>query len=125
MTVVCRGESEFVMSAREMIAKALAAGAGVTGAPVQDAYGELRGLLCHRRGRVAEVLAELETTHAPAPAWESRLAAEDLDESPEVLAAAQRLIELTRPGSHYRVDARGAQGVQIGDGGTQHNVFRS
>ncbi|MFD8008458.1 hypothetical protein [Streptomyces mirabilis] len=56
-----------------------------------------------------------------------RLLQADGDKS--LVEAAQRLMALldaegTRAG-RYQVDARGAQGVQIGDHGTQSNVFHT
>ena len=45
----------------------------------------------------------------------------------QVIAAAQRLLELMNPAESaagkYRVDLREAKGVQVGDHNTQHNTF--
>jgi len=70
--------------------------------------------------------------HAEAPkTWEGPLAAElsaagaetDLD----LIQAAQALMRLADEAGYrlgkYNVDARGAQGMQVGDHNTQHNVF--
>src|SRR3984957_18261560 len=119
-----------------LIVTALATGAalGLTdtaAAAIHDAYLSLKKLVRQKLGSRADgelVLAR----HAEAPGtWEGPLAAElssagagtDLD----LIAAAQALMRLADGAGHwpgkYDVDARGSQGVQVGDHNTQHNAF--
>jgi hypothetical protein len=98
---------------------------------VKDAYGKLKGLVARRfaGNKTAEVaLAE----HADDPGtWQAPLA-KALTESgvcadPAIIDAARQLMALldeagTRAGK-YNVDLRGAQGVQVGDGNQQVNLF--
>jgi hypothetical protein len=121
-----------------LIVTALAAGAALgvkdfASSAVADAYAGLKSLVQRRlasRPDAELVLAR----HEEAPeTWHGPLIAE-LDSAgaagdPDLVAAAQALMRLlddsgTRTG-RYTVDVRGAQGVQIGDHGTQHNVYRS
>ncbi len=121
-----------------LIVTALAAGAalGVTDAAssaVKDAYSGLRALAGKRlAGRPGGevLLAEHEKSpvmwQAPLMAELARAAAgDDLD----LVAAARTLLNLVddagaRAGK-YTVDARGGQGVQIGDRSRQDNVFHA
>ncbi len=124
------------MTGVELIAAALAAGAtaGVTGAAsaaVQDTYAGLRDML--RRRLLSRHQAEhaLDADETQPGVWQARLgrdlteAGADRDE--EVLAAAFTLLSLVdqagAASGRYRVDARQAKGVQIGDHNTQHNTF--
>jgi hypothetical protein len=100
----------------------------------------MQGSIFSRRQRVkirASLTPDAELVlarHETAPeTWQGPLIAE-LDSAgasadPDLIAAAQALMRLldnsgTRAGK-YTVDVRGAQGVQIGDHSTQHNVYRS
>ncbi|HET6355445.1 hypothetical protein [Streptomyces sp.] len=114
------------------LAAGAAAGAGDTAkAAVTDAYTGLRDAL--RRRLVGRRGAEqaLSAVAVEPARWQIDLAA-DLEETGaandnEILAAAQRLLALAGPAgptaSGYRVDAREAKGVQVGDHNTQHNTF--
>jgi hypothetical protein len=119
-----------------LIVAALAAGAasGASEAAttaVRDAYQGLKRLVSVRfAGRKpAEVaLAEHETDP---DTWQAPLAKQLLqtgaDTDPDVIKAAQRLMELldragTRAGK-YTVDLRGSQAVQVGDHNRQLNNF--
>ena len=121
-----------------LIVTALGAGAGAglkdtASAAINDAYQGLKALVRKRfAGRpVAEVAL---TEHETAPViWQAPLTAEltkagaATDET--LIAAAQALMTLidaagSRSGK-YTVDLRGSQGVQLGDGNTQHNVFHA
>jgi hypothetical protein len=119
-----------------LIVTALAAGAvsGVTDAAssaVRDAYAGLKALVRNRfAGRPAGELVLAEHESAPGT-WREPLAAQlglaGADRDAALVAAAQELMRLvdvagSRAGK-YRVDVRGAQGVQVGDHGTQHNIF--
>jgi hypothetical protein len=121
-----------------LIVMALAAGAGVglkdvASSAVQDAYGALKGLVGKRlAGRRDGELVLARYEEAP-QTWQAPLQAEltasgaAQDES--LVRAAQALMSLldaagARSGK-YAVDLHGAQGVQVGDGNVQHNVFRS
>jgi hypothetical protein len=119
-----------------VIATALAAGAAAgvqdtASAAVKDAYARLRGLV----GRWLAGKPDAEVVlgrHADAPqTWqaplEALLADAEVARDPEVVEAAQALLALVdqagaRAGK-YRVDLRGAQGVQVGDGNVQSNTF--
>jgi hypothetical protein len=124
------------MTGVEVILAALAAGvsAGTTDAArtaVTDAYTVLRDALRRRlagRQRATQVLDAVETEPGQ---WQVDLAT-DLDESgaahdQEILTAARRLLAVADPtgeaAGKYRVDAREAKGVQIGDHTIQHNTF--
>ena len=121
-----------------LIVTALAAGAASalqdgTSAAVKDAYGRLKALVTRRfagRAKAELVLAE----HQAAPqTWEKPLAAElsaaGADSDADLVAAARALMDLvdaagSRAGK-YVVTVRDSQGVQVGDHGTQTNIFRS
>jgi hypothetical protein len=121
-----------------LIVTALVAGAGAglkdtASASIKDAYQGLKALVRKRfadRPAAEVALAEHET--AP-DIWQAPLTAEltsagaGTDET--LIAAAQALMTLidaagTQSGK-YTVDISGSQGVQLGDGNTQHNVFHS
>jgi len=120
-----------------LIVTALAAGAASalqdgTSAAVKDAYVRLKALVTRRfagRAKAELVLAE----HQAAPqTWEKPLAEElsavGAESDADLLAAAQALMSLvdeagSRAGK-YVVTVRDSQGVQVGDHGTQTNIFR-
>ena len=121
-----------------LIVTALAAGAALgvqdtVSAMVKDAYAGLKLLVKRRLGGrpgAELVLAKHEqapeTWHAPLMA---ELAESGADGDRDLIAAAQALLDLVgeaegRAGK-YTVDARGAQGVQIGDHNRQDNVFNA
>ena len=121
-----------------LIVTALVAGAALgaqdtVSAMVKDAYAGLKALVTKRLGggpATDLVLAK----HAQAPeTWQVPLMAEltkaGADGDRDLVAAAQALLDLIgevdgRTGK-YTVDARGAQGVQIGDHDRQDNVFNA
>lgn len=120
-----------------LIVTALAAGAATalqdgTSATVKDAYARLKALVTRRfagRTKAELVLAE----HQAAPqTWEKPLAAElsaaGAESDADLVAAAQALMGLvdevgSRAGK-YVVMVRDSRGVQVGDHGTQTNIFR-
>ncbi len=120
-----------------LIVTALAAGAASalqdgTSAAVKDAYVRLKALVTRRfagRAKAELVLAE----HQAAPqTWEKPLAEElsavGAESDADLVAAAQALMSLvdeagSRAGK-YVVTVRDSQGVQVGDHGTQTNIFR-
>jgi hypothetical protein len=115
-----------------LVVGALAAGASDTARQaVTDSYDGLKQLLLRRFSgdRAAEVAL---TGHEADPdRWRLPLA-EALEQTgaatdAEVLAAAQVVIDLVgsdaRPAGKYRVDVKGARGVQVGDRNHQVNVF--
>jgi secreted protein with Ig-like and vWFA domain len=57
----------------------------------------------------------------------AELSAAGADSDAELIAAAQALMELADQAGYqsgkYHVDARGSQGVQVGDHNAQHTVF--
>ena len=121
-----------------LIVTALASGAalGVTdtaSSAVKDAYAGLKALVKKRlaAGRTPSwcspgMSKAPETWQAPLRAELARAAA---DHDRDLVAAAQALMSLVdgagaRAGK-YTVDARGAQGVQVGDHNRQDNVFNA
>jgi hypothetical protein len=121
-----------------LIVAALAAGAAAGAKDtvtslVKDAYAGLKALVRrHFAGRSSGEVA-LERHESNPEAWRSALEAELADAGAgrdnDLLTAAQRLMALLDPegtrAGKYQVDARGAQGVQIGDHGTQSNIFNT
>ncbi len=120
-----------------LIVTALAAGAALgvqdtASAMVKDAYASLKALVRRRLG--GDPGAELVLTrHEQAPeTWQAPLMAElaraGADGDGDLIAAAKALLDLAGEAGgagKYTVDARGAQGVQIGDRNRQDNVFNS
>jgi RIP homotypic interaction motif/WD domain, G-beta repeat len=124
------------MDAVGLVLTALSAGAGagvkdVAGSAVQDAYGALKAVVRRRlAGREAGEMVLARYEQAP-QAWEAPLADElsaaGAGTDRDLLTAAQALLGLldaagARAGK-YEVNVTGSQGVQIGDGNTQHNTF--
>jgi hypothetical protein len=120
-----------------LIVTALAAGAASalqdgTSAAVKDAYARLKALVTRRfagRAKADLVLAEHQ---AALQTWEKPLAAElsaaGAESDADLVAAAQALMSLvdaagSRAGK-YVVTVRDSRGVQVGDHGTQTNIFR-
>src|SRR5262245_53810138 len=121
-----------------LIVTALAAGAAQglkdsVSSAVKDAYARLKALVKNRladRPDAEVVLAR----HEQAPeTWQAPLMAElgeaGANQDADLVAAAQTLMNLVdevgaRAGK-YTVDARDAQGVQIGDHARQDNVFHA
>jgi hypothetical protein len=119
-----------------LIVTALAAGAALglqdtASAMVKDAYASLKALVKKRLG--GDPGAELVLTrHEQAPeTWQAPLRAElartGAEGDGDLIAAAKALLDLVGAGSagKYAVDARGAQGVQVGDHNRQDNVFNA
>jgi len=121
-----------------LIVTALAAGAalgvqGTASAMVTDAYAGLKALVKKRLGGgpgAELVLAR----HEQAPeTWQAplmtELAGTGADRDRDLIAAAEALLDLVSEAKgeagKYAVDTRGAQGVQIGDGNRQDNVFNA
>jgi hypothetical protein len=121
-----------------LIVTALAAGAALgtqdtVSAMVKDAYAGLKALVKKRLGGgpAAELVL---ARHEQAPeTWQAPLMAElaetGADGDRDLIAAAQVLLDLVsqaegRTGK-YTVDARGAQGVQVGDHNRQDNTFNA
>ncbi len=114
-----------------LTAGAVAGAQGTATDVVKDAYAGLKALVRRRlAGRVSGEVAVEQHERQP-EAWRGAVEAElvDVDAGGDVavVEAAQRLMALldaegSRAG-RYQVDARGAQGVQIGDHGTQTNTF--
>lgn len=118
------------MPAVELIAAALAAGAsaGVSNlatTAIGDAYGQLKALIIGRRPELASVIAQLDAEAAGESVWQAQLAGAIAEDDQALVAAAQRVLDAARPGPKFQVDAQGAQGVYLGDGGTQFNRFGS
>lgn len=120
-----------------LVAGATAGTSDVAASGVKDAYAALRRLLVRRfRSRVPEVSgidseSVLEAHAHDAVSWEGPLAAAlraaEVDKDVAVVQAARDLLAKADPegSAHgkYVVDVRGAQGVQIGDGGTMRVSF--
>jgi hypothetical protein len=121
-----------------LIVLALAAGAAAglkdaASSTVADAYASLKALAkkCFASRSDGElVLAKYETDPQT---WEAPLTAElvaaGAHKDDELIAAAQQLMSLIdQAGSRrgkYVVDAKGSQGLQVGDHNIQRNSFRS
>ncbi|WP_225824742.1 hypothetical protein [Streptomyces naphthomycinicus] len=114
----------------ELVMAALAAGAsaGLTdtaSSTVRDAYGALYEAVRRRLSAHGEEV--LDAAQVEPDAWEARLreelTASGVDRDQELLAAAEALWALVGAGGKYRVDARGAKGVQVGDHSIQTNTF--
>lgn len=119
-----------------LIVTALAAGAALgvsdtASSAVKDAYAGLRALVKKRLGGRADAELVLAKHEQAAETWRPPLVAElaqaGADRDTELLVAAEALMGLvdaagTQAGK-YAVDVRGAQGVQVGDGNRQDNVF--
>lgn len=119
-----------------LIAGALAAGAlkgaGDTAtSAVKDAYTTLKTAVAARFAERQVPTAVLDEHEEDPETYERPLAKRihqaDAADDPRIVELAQTLMHLmddegTRAGK-YTVDVRGAKGVQIGDHGTQHNVF--
>jgi hypothetical protein len=119
-----------------LIVTALAAGSALgisdtASSAIKDAYVGLKALVRKRLGARPDAEMVL-AKHEQAPqTWRAPLMAE-FDEAgvghdADLVAAAEALMRLVdeagaRAGK-YTVDVRGAQGVQVGDRNTQHNVF--
>lgn len=123
------------MSAVELIAAALAAGAGAgltdtASAAVRDAYAGLKDLLKRRVGdHGGQAGRALDADETEPGVWQARLG-DALTTSgavgdEQILAAARHLLTLTDPAlaAKYQVDAHAAKGVQVGDHNSQNNTF--
>lgn len=116
------------MDSVSVIVDALAAGAAAGAQStatqaVKDAYGGLKSLVTRRFGDRPEAREALERPAEEREPLHAELVAVDAGADEEMLAAAHRLLELLDREGKYRVDARGAQGVQVGDHGVQTNTF--
>jgi hypothetical protein len=121
-----------------LVVTALTAGAvlGVqdtASALVEDAYASLKALVGRHLGGRADAEMIL-ARHEQAPeVWQAPLIAElartGAGRDGDLIAAAQALLDLAGEAGEavprYAVDARGAQGVQIGDRNLQDNVFNA
>lgn len=122
------------MDAVSLVEVALATGtaAGVkdtASAAVKDAYDGLKAMVKSvfaGQGKAEMILAEHE---ADPETWKAPMVAQLVETgvSDDLVAAAQALMSLidaegTQSGK-YKVDVRGSQGVQVGDGNTQNNTF--
>lgn len=116
-----------------LTAGAVAGAQGTATDVVKDAYAGLKAVVRRRlAGRVSGAVAvAVEQQERQPEAWrgamEAELVAVDAGGDVAVVEAAQQLMALvdaegSRAG-RYRVDARGARGVQISDHGTQSNTF--
>ncbi len=98
---------------------------------VKDAYAGLNALLLRRLGGTPSGQVALDEHENDPETWERPLARAVADSGaatdPQVVAAASHLLSLVDPAGsdqgRYVVDLRGAQGVQVGEGNTQHNSF--
>jgi hypothetical protein len=120
-----------------LVAGAAAAGKDVASSAIKDAYRGLKKLLVarfHRKETDQAIPASaptvdpavvLEAHQAQPDTWDAplkeALAASGADHDQEILDAARALLEQVDPqgsaAGKYRVDLRGAQGVQVGDHG--------
>lgn len=119
-----------------LVVGALAAGAAkgigeAAASAVKDTYAELKQRVRSRFGGREDLELALEQHEADPATWHAPLvkAVTETEAAADksILATAQQLMELVDPAGaaqgKYVVDARGSQGVQIGDGNIQSNVF--
>lgn len=116
------------------LATGAAAGVGESATTaVKDSYAKLKALVAARFGDEPSREVALAEHERQPEVWRAPLAQAVADSGaatdPAVVEAAQRLLALldqagTRSGK-YTVDLRGAQGVQVGDHGTQTNTFNA
>jgi hypothetical protein len=120
-----------------VIVSALGAGAALglkdsASSAVTDAYAALKALVAKRLARRPGADVVLARYEEDPGIWQEPLKDElekaGVGRDGDLMAAAQVLLALadeagTRAGK-YVIDARGSQGVQVGDRNTQHNVFR-
>lgn len=114
-----------------LVAGAVAGAQSTATEVVKDAYAGLKALVrrCFAGRASGEVVLENLEDHPEA--WRGALQAElveaDVAGDPAVVRAAQQVLALLDPegcrAGKYQVDARGAQGVQIGDQTTMTNTF--
>jgi hypothetical protein len=124
------------MDSLTLIVTALAAGAalGLTdtaSSVVKDSYTGLKALVRKRlEGQSDAELVLIRYEQAPETWREPLIAAlgqAEADRDVDLVVAAQTLLGLVDPGMRngkYAVDARSAQGIQIGDRNRQANVFK-
>ena len=135
-----------------LLAGAAAATDGLAGEVVKDSYAALKGLLKKRFRRATESAeagterdastsmrmavdpeAVLEAHESDPETWDrpvrEALRSTGADQDDEILAAARALLDAAGAGASqtgkYQVDARGAQGVQVGHQGTMTNTFNA
>lgn len=135
---MARGLGGIEMDPITVIVTALAAGgaSGLTDAAstaVKDAYTSLKALVVNQLGAGPDAEFVLARHEEDPERWQAPLMGEladaEADRDPELVGAARTLLRLVDVPStmagKYTVDVRGAQGVQIGDHGSQHNVFNA
>jgi len=109
------------------------AGKTVVSEAVKDAYATLKAALTARfKGRASATVALTEYERKPqqwAGALEAELIEADAGRDTAVIEAARRVMTAADPAGaqagKYLVDARGAQGVIVGEHATQTNTFGS
>lgn len=129
-----------------LVAGAVASAKDVAGDAIKDSYAALKELLKRRFSKAADQDSADEKSEAPAgvdpnvvleahasspETWDlpvrEALKASGAAHDSEILAAAQALLDAADgaggQSGKYRVDARGAQGVQVGDRGQMTNTF--
>jgi hypothetical protein len=123
-----------------LVAGAAAGGKDVASSAIKDAYNGLKALLVKRFRKKAasqpsataiDPIAVLEAHETEPSRWtgslEDALRDSAADHDQEILAAAKALLEQADPSGSaagkYRVDLRGAQGVQVGDHGQMTVTF--
>lgn len=123
------------METIELIVTALATGAALgvkdtASTAVTDAYASLKALVSRRLGR--EDSEGLLAGHGQDPTiWQGQLASElraaKADQDRDLISAAKLLMNLMArldlDSRRFEIQVREAQGLQIGDGNTQHNTF--
>lgn len=112
-----------------LIVSGLATGAAkAAGELIPDGYKGLKALIQRKfSGQPGAEMAlegyEQDPTTFEAP-LKQKLQEAQVDQDPEILEAARILVQQYKPQSSSTVNFQGpAQGVQIGDGGTQTNTF--
>lgn len=115
-----------------LVAGASAAAKDTASQAIKDAYAGLKAIIQKRFAAKPETGVILQQHENDPDTWKKPLT-KSLEETgasqdPKIIETAQQLLQLVHPEQHaqgkFNVQLTGpAQGVQIGDGGTQHNVF--
>jgi hypothetical protein len=120
-----------------LIVAAVAAGAaeaakGTASVAVKDAYAALKSLLRSHFAGKPQASVALQEFESDPETWkkplEKAVTESGLSEDKNALAQADQVLKLLHPEQHasgkYAVQVTGdVQGMQVGDYGTQHNVF--
>jgi hypothetical protein len=115
-----------------LIAGATAAAKDTASQAIKDAYDSLKAVIQRRFAGKPQAETTLQQHEVDQDTWkkplERSLTESGAAQDPEILEKAQRVLQLVHPEQYaqgkFNVQTTGTvQGQQIGDYGTQHNVF--